>query len=589
MDTLVALSTGMAFLFSVFNTFFPEFWLQRGITPHVYYEAAVVIITFILFGRMLEEKATSSTSEALKKLMGLQASEVTVVRDGKEIQIPMDQVQKGDIIRVKPGEKIPVDGVLTGGSSHVDESMVTGESIPVRKEEGDTVYSGTVNQKGSFLFRAEKVGDETLLSRIIETVKAAQGSKAPVQKLVDTIAGIFVPVVMIIAILTFATWFLLGGDDAFAYALLNAISVLVIACPCALGLATPTAIMVGIGKGAEHQILIRDAEALEIGNKIDTIILDKTGTITEGKPRVSDIEWADESRTKDEIPWLLAVENQSEHPLATAVLEFFRDIEQNNSLPGIRNFESFTGKGVRAESEENEQLLIGNQKLMDEYGIPISKEAAELATKWQNEAKTVIYASRNGNLTTLMGIRDQIKSGSGEAIQKFKAEGRDIIMLTGDQPATAEVIAKEVGISEVAAGMLPSGKADRVRKLKEEGRMVAMVGDGINDSEALAESHLSIAMGHGSDIAMDVAGITLVNSDLRLIPKALKLSHQTVQGIRQNLFWAFIYNLIGIPVAAGVLYPLNGFLLDPMIAGAAMAFSSVSVVMNSLRLKLKQL
>lgn len=587
MDTLVALSTGIAFLFSLFNTLFPDFWHARGIHPHVYYEAATVIITFISLGKLLEEKAKSNTSSAIKKLMGLQPKTLKAIIDGEEQEIPISSVQKGYTIIVRPGEKIPVDGEVAEGSSYVDESMITGEPVPVVKTKGEKVFAGTVNQKGSFQFTAEKVGGETLLSQIIKMVQEAQGSKAPVQKLVDKIAGIFVPIVMTISIVTFIVWMLVGGDDAFTHALLTSVAVLVIACPCALGLATPTAIMVGVGKGAENNILIKDAESLELGHKVNAVVLDKTGTITEGKPTVTNLFWSQQATENYHASVLLALEAQSEHPLADAVV---RKLKEDGVKPeALKDFDSITGKGVKATDGSGKYYFIGNAKLMAENRVNIPQDIQQKAGKWQEAAKTVVFFSNDQEVLAVLAIADKIKATSKSAIEKLKKKGVDVYMLTGDNNQTAQAVAKEVGLTDFKGEVLPSDKADFVKELQSQGKVVAMVGDGINDSHALAQADVSVAMGHGSDIAMDVAKMTLITSDLESIPKALKLSSKTVKGIRQNLFWAFIYNVIGIPIAAGLLYPINGFLLDPMIAGAAMAFSSVSVVANSLRLKTSEL
>ena len=583
MDTLVALSTGIAFVFSLFNTLFPEFWHARGIQPHVYYEAVTVIITFISLGKVLEEKAKSNTSSAIKKLMGLQPKTLKVIMDGEEVEMPIAAVQKGYTIVVRPGEKIPVDGEVTEGNSFVDESMITGEPIPVEKSKGEKVFAGTVNQKGSFRFTAEKVAGETLLAQIIKMVQEAQGSKAPVQKLVDKIAGIFVPVVMAISIVTFITWMLVGGDDAFTHALLTSVAVLVIACPCALGLATPTAIMVGVGKGAENNILIKDAESLELGYKVNVVVLDKTGTITEGKPVVTDILWEEKNLSEKLKPILLAMESLSEHPLAEAVVQKLK--EEDIKSAAISQFNSITGRGVEAMDADNTMFYIGNQKLLAEHNINVSNELDKKAKALREEAKTVIFFANQDQALAVLAIADKIKETSKKAIETLQERSIDVYMLTGDNQQTAQAVADQVGLKHFKAEVLPSDKADFVKELQAKGKIVAMVGDGINDSHALAQADVSIAMGHGSDIAMDVAKITLITSDLQSIPKALNLSKKTVLGIRQNLFWAFIYNIIGIPIAAGLLYPINGFLLDPMIAGMAMAFSSVSVVANSLRLK----
>lgn len=610
MDTLVALSTGIAFLFSAFNTFFPEFWHAQGIHPHVYYEAATVIVVFISFGKMLEERAKSQTGTALKKLIGLQPKTLTRIQNGQTHEIKIEEVQLGDRILIKPGEKIPVDGVVDMGSSYINESMISGEPVPVEKKAGDKVFAGTINQKGSLEILAEKVGAATLLSQIIQRVQEAQGSKAPVQKLVDKIAGIFVPVVIGIALITFSVWMLLGGENAFSHALLAAVSVLVIACPCALGLATPTAIMVGVGKGAENQILIRDAESLELGHKVNAIILDKTGTITAGKPTVVSLQWSvDSDQSSLRLPAaagtslersnlsientsppsggcgveiLLSLESKSEHPLAEAVVKFLK--EKGVQPVELESFKSVTARGVKGRFE-GKTYFVGNSKQLSENGISIPSELKSEAKAWSEKAQTVIWFADEENALAILGIQDQIKPSSKSAIAKLQNSGVEVYMLTGDNPQTAKAVAEEVGIDHFKAEVMPSDKSDFVKSLQEKGKVVAMVGDGINDSEALAQADVSIAMGHGSDIAMDVAKITLITSDLEKIPQAFRLSHLTVNGVKQNLFWAFIYNVIGIPIAAGVLYPINGFLLDPMIAGAAMAFSSVSVVMNSLRLK----
>lgn len=587
MDTLVALSTGVAFLFSLFNTLFPEFWYARGIQPHVYYEAATVIITFISLGKLIEEIAKSNTSSAIKKLMGLQPKTLIVLIDGVEQVTPIAYVENGNIIVVRSGEKIPVDGTVTSGHSYVDESMITGEPIAVAKNKGEKVFAGTVNQKRSFRFEAKKVGSETLLSQIIKMVQQAQGSKAPVQKLVDKIAGIFVPVVMSISILTFIVWMIFGGDDAFTHALLTSVAVLVIACPCALGLATPTAIMVGIGIGAENNILIKDAESLELGHKVNAVVLDKTGTITEGKPTVTNMIWAENTNQGKLSSILMSIEAQSEHPLASAVVKKFK--ETGTAVVELVNFESITGKGVKADTTDGLKFYVGNLKLMQVKKIALNEALLAQANLWQEEAKTVIFFASEEQIIAVIAIADKIKASSKSAISKLINRGIKVYMLTGDNNQTAKAVTKEVGLTDYKGEVLPSDKADFIKNLQDQGQIVAMVGDGINDSHALAQADVSIAMGHGSDIAMDVAKMTLITSDLESIPKALQLSSNTVRGIRQNLFWAFIYNVVGIPIAAGILYPISGFLLDPMIAGAAMAFSSVSVVANSLRLKSSKL
>ena len=587
MDTLVAVSTGVAFLFSLFNTIWPEYWTSRGLEAHVYYEAAAVIIALILLGRLLEAKAKFSTSTAIKKLMGLQPKTVTkILADGSEEEVPIREVAVGDVLVVKPGEKIPVDGEVTEGASFVDESMITGESIPVEKVKGQPVYAGTINEKGSFRFRADKVGGETVLANIIRMVQEAQGSKAPVQKLVDRIAGIFVPVVMGIAVITFIVWMLIGGDLAFTHALLTSITVLVIACPCALGLATPTAIMVGIGKGAEHNILIKDAESLELMYRVNAIVLDKTGTITEGKPVVTDIHWTPGAEDERYPSILLEIERRSEHPLADAVVQKFKEKVVNEI--SVSDFENQTGKGVTAKVGDK-VYLVGNRALMDVNHVVLDDDNEKLAVRWEGDGKTVVFFAGEGRVLALVAIADKIKESSRQAIATLHEKGIDVYMLTGDNALTARAVADQVGIRHFKAEVMPGEKANFVEALQHEGKVVAMVGDGINDSQALAQADVSIAMGKGSDIAMDVAKVTLITSDLNVIPRAIALSHQTVRAIRQNLFWAFIYNIIRIPLAAGVLYGINGFLLNPMIAAAAMAFSSVSVVTNSLRIKWKKL
>ena len=587
MDTLVAVSTGVAFLFSLFNTIWPEYWTSRGLEAHVYYEAAAVIIALILLGRLLEAKAKFSTSTAIKKLMGLQPKTVTkILADGSEEEVPIREVAVGDVLVVKPGEKIPVDGEVTEGASFVDESMITGESIPVEKVKGQPVYAGTINEKGSFRFRADKVGGETVLANIIRMVQEAQGSKAPVQKLVDRIAGIFVPVVMGIAVITFIVWMLIGGDLAFTHALLTSITVLVIACPCALGLATPTAIMVGIGKGAEHNILIKDAESLELMYRVNAIVLDKTGTITEGKPVVTDIHWTPGAEDERYQSILLEIERRSEHPLADAVVQKFKEKVVNEI--SVSDFENQTGKGVTAKVGDK-VYLVGNRALLEVSHVILDDDNEKLAVRWEGDGKTVVFFAGEGRVLALVAIADKIKESSRQAVTTLHEKGIDVYMLTGDNALTARAVADQVGIRHFKAEVMPGEKANFVEALQYEGKVVAMVGDGINDSQALAQADVSIAMGKGSDIAMDVAKVTLITSDLNVIPRAIALSHQTVRAIRQNLFWAFIYNIIGIPLAAGVLYGINGFLLNPMIAAAAMAFSSVSVVTNSLRIKWKKL
>ena len=584
MDTLVALSTGVAFVFSVYNTINPQYFLSRGVTPHVYYESAVVIITLILLGRFFEEKAKGKTSSAIKKLIGLQPKQLTVIRNGEETIISFEEIGMGELIILKPGDKIPVDGKVKKGNSFIDESMISGEPIPVHKTKGSTVFSGTINRKGSLRIIATKIGADTLLSQIIKQVEHAQASKPAIQKLADKVAGIFVPIVIVISIITFIIWYILGPEPSFTYALLTLITVLIIACPCALGLATPTALMVGIGKGAERGILIKDAQALETAYKIDTLILDKTGTLTEGKLKVTDVVWIEGIETSIVERVLLSMESQSEHPIAEAIVRHLQNI--NTETITTDSFESITGMGAISYFEEK-AYRVGNEKLMLENDIGMPKSIAQKAEELKKEAKTVVYISAGDNVKGIIAVADQIKETAAVAIEQIQEMGIAIHMLTGDNEHTAKVIAAKVGITHFKANVMPSEKGDFVASLQKEGRIVAMSGDGINDAHALAQADVGIAMGSGTDIAMESADITLMNSDLKQIANAIKLSKATMQTIRQNLFWAFIYNIIAIPVAAGILYPLYGFLLNPMVAGAAMSLSSISVLVNSLRLKNK--
>lgn len=584
MDTLVALSTGIAYLFSLFNMFYPQFWESRGLEAHVYFEAAGVIIAFILLGKMLEARAKGNTSDAIKKLMGLQPSTVVVFRDEKPVEIPIAEVMINDTVLVKPGDKIAVDGEVTEGISFVDESMISGEPIHVEKKPGEKVFAGTINQKGSFRFRAQKVGKDTLLAQIIKTVDEAQGSKAPVQGLVDKIAGIFVPVVIGIALLSFVIWILFGGETGFVYGLMAMVTVLVIACPCALGLATPTAIMVGIGKGAEEGILIKDAESLEAARDIDVVVLDKTGTITEGKPVVSNMVWSlDATPLHRDI--LYSIEYRSEHPLADAITEV---LKENSTLLDDVTVQQVSGKGIEG-VHEGKRYYIGNLDYLASKNVAIPADLKQQAYLELDAAHTVSLFADEQIALGVVGITDKMKPTSKAAINQLRSMGIDVAIYTGDHEKVAAALAGELGITHFKGGVLPEEKAELVKALQQQGKKVAMVGDGINDSGALAQADVSIAMGAGSDIAMDVAKMTIISSDLNKIPKAIHLSQFTVRTIRQNLFWAFIYNVIGIPIAAGLLYPFTGFLLNPMIAGAAMALSSVSVVTNSLRLKGKKI
>ena len=581
MDTLVALSTSIAFLFSLFNTLFPGFWYSRGLEPHVYYEASAVIVAFVLTGKLMEERAKGNTSAAIRKLMGMQPKTARVLRKGVEEEILIEQLQAGDLVIVRPGEQIPVDGKLSEGDSFVDESMISGEPVPVEKKKGDKVLAGTINQRGSFIIDAVQVGGETVLARIIRMVQEAQGSKAPVQRIVDRITGIFVPVVLGIAVLTLVLWIVIGGGEYVSYGIMSAVSVLVIACPCALGLATPTALMVGIGKAASRHILIKDALALEQMRKIDVVALDKTGTLTEGHPTATGWLWAQPQETyfKDV---LLAAELKSEHPLAGAIV-FALQEEEKIKPAMLDGFESITGKGIKV-SYRGHTYWVGSHKLLKDFSATVSDVMADMLVHYESAGNGIIYFGRENTLLAIIAVTDPVKATSAEAVKELKRLGIDICMLTGDGQRTALAVSSRLGIERFVADALPDDKADFIRELQLQGKKVAMVGDGINDSQALALADVSIAMGKGTDIAMDVAMVTLMTSDLLLLPKAFQLSKQTVRLIHQNLFWAFIYNLIGIPIAAGILFPLNGLLLSPMLASAAMAFSSVSVVLNSLSL-----
>lgn len=585
MDTLVALSTGVAWLFSVFNTLFPSFWTARGMVPHVYFEAAAVVITFILLGRFMEERAKAGTSSAIRKLMGLRPG--TVLREGPEgvpHAAPIAEVNVDDVLLVRPGERIAVDGVVIDGESHVDESMISGEPLPVAKRSGSRVLAGTLNQRGSLRMRAQQVGQATLLARIVRAVRQAQGSKAPVQQLVDKVAAVFVPVVIGIAIVSAIVWWMLGGEHAFTQGLLALVTVLVIACPCALGLATPTAIMAGMGRGAGHGILIKDAESLERARNITAVVLDKTGTITEGRPDVVEEHGLED---REALIALYMIESRSEHPLADAIVQYVLHIVPEHDFAkeaAISHFENLTGKGVQA-TVNGTAWIVGNRRLMEEHGIVIGPKYREHEQRWQDAAHTVIWLADGTRIRAAVAIADPIKPSAAPAIARLKAAGIKVYMQTGDTRRTARAVGGAVGIGDFRSEVMPEDKGAFIEGLQRMGHVVAMVGDGVNDSEALAKADVGIAMGKGSDIAMDVAHMTLVRSDLSALPQAIALSRRTVRVIRQNLFWAFLYNVIGIPIAAGALYPVNGFVLDPMLAGAAMALSSVSVVTNSLRLR----
>ena len=585
MDTLVALSTSIAFLFSLFNTFYPEFWYSRGLEPHVYYEAATVIIAFVLVGKLMEEKAKGKTSTAIRKLMGLQPRTARVVKDGREEDILIAELQIGDQVSVRPGEQIPVDGTIADGETFIDESMISGEPIPVGKKQGDKVLAGTINQNGAFMMTAQKVGKNTVLAQIIRMVQEAQGSKAPVQRIVDKVTAVFVPVVLAVAVLTFLIWMVVGGADDFSYAMLSAVSVLVIACPCALGLATPTALMVGIGKGAESHILIKDAVALEQMRKVDTVVLDKTGTVTEGRPVVTG--WLHDAGWQNEHKGILyAAELKSEHPLALAIVEALK--KEGEKPASIDSFESRTGRGIVV-TRGNKTYWAGSHRLLKDFGAEVSGLLQGMVEDYERSGKSLVYFGEGNTLLAVIAISDKIKDTSRQAVKQLKESGKYIVLLTGDGRLTAQNVAGEIDANRFISDALPADKENVIKELQAEGRVVAMVGDGINDSQALARADVSVAMGKGTDIAMDVAMVTLMTSDLLLLPKAFKLSHKTVRLIRQNLFWAFIYNLIGIPVAAGILFPLYGILLNPMMASAAMACSSVSVVLNSLSLNWRKL
>ncbi len=585
MNTLVALGTGAAFLYSLLATFFPHFFISQGLNPDVYYEAAVVIITLILLGKLLESRARSKTSEAIHNLMGLQAKTARVIRQGDILDIPVEDVIIGDLILVRPGEKIPVDGKIIDGKSTLDESMITGEYIPVEKQKGDEVIGATINKTGSFKLEATKVGKDTTLSQIIKLVEDAQNSKAPIQKIADKVTGWFVPVVIVIAVITFICWLLFAQN--LSLAMVAIVSVLIIACPCALGLATPTSIMVGTGKGAENGILVKGADSLELAHKIQAIVLDKTGTLTQGKPTVTNYITVDGVAEHNELNILeiaAAIEQNSEHPLAEAIVNYAKSQGISNNLPGVENFETMGGQGVQGQIQ-GKLVQIGTQKWMEKLGIN-TDELIEEATEWKSQAKTTPWLAINGEIKGLFAIADAVKPSSIEAVKKLKKLGLEVIMLTGDNQQTAQAIADEVGIYHVFAEVHPDEKADKVREIQQsQGKIVAMVGDGINDAPALAQADVGMAIGTGTDVAMSASDITLISGDLQGIVTAIELSRATMQNIRQNLFFAFVYNTLGIPIAAGILYPFFGVLLNPMIAGAAMAFSSVSVVSNALRLR----
>ncbi|WP_036488447.1 heavy metal translocating P-type ATPase [Myxosarcina sp. GI1] len=582
MDTLIALGTSAAFFYSVFATVFPNFFLTQGLMPEVYYEIAAVVITMILLGEWFENRAKGQTSEAIRKLMGLQAKDARVIRNGREIDVPIGEVQIDDIILVRPGEKIPVDGEIVSGNSTIDEAMVTGESIPVQKQPGDEVIGATINKTGSFKFKATRVGRDTVLAQIVQLVQDAQGSKAPIQRLADQVTGWFVPAVIAIAITTFVLWFIVMGNISLA--MITTVGVLIIACPCALGLATPTSVMVGTGQGAENGILIKGAESLELAHKIQTIVLDKTGTITQGKPTVTNYQAVRGISDGAELKLLrlvAAVERNSEHPLAEAVVRYAES--QNIEPTEARDFEAVAGSGVQG-IVSGRLIQIGTQRWMGELGIH-ADELQKQKDIWEAEAKTVVLIAVDKQLEGIMGIADAVKPSSNAAVRALRNLDLEVVMLTGDNQKTAEAIARQVGIVRVEAEVRPDQKAVKVKELQQEGKIVAMVGDGINDAPALAQADVGIAIGTGTDVAIAASDITLISGELQGIVTAIELSKATISNIRQNLFFAFIYNVLGIPIAAGILFPFSGWLLNPIVAGVAMAFSSVSVITNALRLR----
>lgn len=584
MNTLIAIGTLSAYFYSSAITFFPEFFQFGGKEPKVYFDTAAIIITLILFGRYLEMIAKGRVSEAIKKLMKLQAKTARIIRNGKEEEIPIEKVKVNDIIIVRPGEKIPVDGEVLEGTSSVDESLVTGESMPITKEKGSKVIGSTINLSGTFQFKATKVGKETMLSQIIKMVEQAQASKAPIQRLADLVASYFVPVVIFIAVLTFIVWFFFGPSPALTFAMVNFVAVLIIACPCALGLATPLAIMVSTGKAAQRGILIKNAASLEIAHKVGAIILDKTGTLTRGKPELTDV--ISINGNQNEILQLAgSLEQYSEHHLAKPIIE---KVKKNKAeFFKVRNFEAVAGKGVKGIlSVEGKEIsgVVGNQILMEELGISL-KETEKQIIKLEKEGKTAVFLAIDNKIKGILAIADTLKDTARKAVEELKKEGLEVWMLTGDNERVAKAIASQVGIDKIMARVLPQEKVEKVKELQRTGKLVAMAGDGINDAPALAQADLGIAMGEGTDIAMESAEITLMRGDLTLIPEVINLSRKTLQIIKQNLFWAFFYNSAFIPVAAGVLYPFFGILLNPVFAAVAMTLSSLSVVLNSLRLK----
>ncbi len=586
MFTLIGIGTGAAFLFSIvaliFPNIFPHEFKSHSGGVHLYFEAVTVILTLVLLGQVLEAKAHSKTNTALKELLKLAPTDATLVAGGHDRVISIHDIKKGDILRVKPGEKIPVDGYIETGTTSIDESMISGEPIPVDKKAGDKVSSGTINGTRSFTMVAEKVGDETLLAQIIAMVESASRSRAPIQKLADKVSGIFVPVVLFISVLTFIAWIVWGPEPAYIFAFSNALAVMIIACPCALGLATPMSVMTGVGKGAQNGILIKDAEALENFNKVNVLITDKTGTLTEGKPSVEKMKAFGSFSEADVIDLSTSLNQHSEHPLAKAVTDFGQS--KQGVIAEVKNFEAVAGKGVTG-MVQGRHLALGNKALMEQVSAIVPEEVEKEVTQEQSLGKTVSYLAVDNLVAGYVSISDAIKSTSREAVQALMAQGVDVIMLTGDNPLTAKAVARELGLSAYKAECLPDDKLEEIKRLQVSGKIVAMAGDGINDAPALAQADIGIAMGTGTDVAIESAAITLLKGDLRGIVKAKSLSHKTMKNIKQNLFFAFVYNALGIPIAAGVLYPAFGILLSPMIAAVAMSFSSVSVIVNALRLK----
>lgn len=582
MDTLVALGTSVAYGYSAAVTVFADWFMSHGIETHVYFEASAAIITFILLGKFLEIRAKAQTSTAIKKLLGLQAKTAFVQKDGAWVEVSIAEVVVGDVLLVKPGQKVPVDGVVISGETSIDESMVTGESLPVLKKAGDSVVGATINNSGSIEMKATKVGSDTLLAAIISLVKQAQGTRPPIQALVDVISSYFVPVIIVLSLLTFILWLVVGPEPRFIRALVSMINVLIIACPCALGLATPTSLMVGMGRGATMGILIKDAAALEVANKTKAVVFDKTGTLTQGKPVVIGAEIF--SKKKDVLATLFAIEEKSHHPLATALVAYAKKEMSDISIPKVTSFKDVAGRGVVARVGKSE-VLIGNKRLMKEHSVSLSAEVEKLFNHYSSEGHTVVVLAVDAEITALFSIADTLKENAAAMIFELSSMGITSVMLTGDTEKTAQAIAKQAGITRVFSEVLPQEKEAVVRELRNEFGVVAMVGDGINDAPALATADVGIAMGGGTDVAIESAGITLLRSDVSLVPAAIGLSKATMKNIRQNLFWAFGYNVVLIPVAMGALYPFFGVLLNPMLAGAAMAFSSVSVVANALRLK----